>query len=86
MKSFKSLFATLLILSVFMVSCEKEETTFSEESLSPPDKPQSLTDIEASENFVSSEELFSRPVEILVLTHSHNDHWVGASAFDEKTL
>lgn len=32
-----------------------------------------------------SEELFSRPVDILAITHSHNDHWIGASAFDEKT-
>ena len=33
----------------------------------------------------ASEELFSRPVDLLALTHSHNDHWIGASAFDEQT-
>ncbi len=32
-----------------------------------------------------SEELFSRPVDTLALTHSHNDHWIGASVFDENT-
>ena len=32
-----------------------------------------------------SEELFSRPVDYLALTHSHNDHWIGAAAFDEQT-
>ncbi len=32
-----------------------------------------------------SEELFSRPVDTLALTHSHNDHWIGASVYDENT-
>ncbi len=33
----------------------------------------------------AAEELFSRPVEILALTHSHNDHWIGDSAFGKQT-
>jgi glyoxylase-like metal-dependent hydrolase (beta-lactamase superfamily II) len=32
-----------------------------------------------------SEELFSRPVEIFLLTHTHFDHWKGAYVFDENT-
>ena len=32
-----------------------------------------------------SEDMFSRPIDILTLTHSHNDHWIGASAFDQAT-
>jgi cyclase len=33
----------------------------------------------------TAEALFVRPVETLVLTHAHSDHWVGASAFDAAT-
>ena len=34
----------------------------------------------------TAEALFGRPVSALVLTHFHDDHWVGASAFDAATL
>jgi glyoxylase-like metal-dependent hydrolase (beta-lactamase superfamily II) len=34
----------------------------------------------------TAEALFGRPVSTLVLTHFHDDHWVGASAFDAATL
>jgi len=33
----------------------------------------------------TAETLFARPVDYLALTHSHTDHWIGASAFDEQT-
>jgi glyoxylase-like metal-dependent hydrolase (beta-lactamase superfamily II) len=33
----------------------------------------------------TAEALFERPVETIVLTHSHSDHWLGASAFDART-
>jgi glyoxylase-like metal-dependent hydrolase (beta-lactamase superfamily II) len=33
----------------------------------------------------AAEDLFSRPVEVLLLTHTHNDHWIGAYVFDEET-
>lgn len=33
----------------------------------------------------AAEALFGRPVETVVLTHSHSDHWMGASAFDAGT-
>ena len=33
----------------------------------------------------AAESLFSRPVETIVLTHPHSDHWIGASVFDEET-
>jgi glyoxylase-like metal-dependent hydrolase (beta-lactamase superfamily II) len=32
------------------------------------------------------ETLFGRPVSTLVLTHRHDDHWIGASAFAAATL
>lgn len=32
-----------------------------------------------------AEILFDRPVDTLVLTHEHSDHWIGASAFDAQT-
>ncbi|MCX6092514.1 MAG: MBL fold metallo-hydrolase [Candidatus Bipolaricaulota bacterium] len=34
----------------------------------------------------TAETLFGRPVSALVLTHWHDDHWIGASAFDVETL
>lgn len=34
----------------------------------------------------TAEALFGRPVSTIVLTHFHDDHWVGASAFDAATL
>ncbi len=34
----------------------------------------------------TAEALFGRPVSALVLTHFHDDHWIGASAFDDATL
>ncbi len=33
----------------------------------------------------AAEKLFHRPVELILLTHAHNDHWIGASAFDKTT-
>lgn len=32
-----------------------------------------------------AETLFDCPVETLIFTHGHNDHWIGATAFDEVT-
>jgi glyoxylase-like metal-dependent hydrolase (beta-lactamase superfamily II) len=32
-----------------------------------------------------AETQFNRPVEAIVLTHPHSDHWIGASAFDAST-
>jgi glyoxylase-like metal-dependent hydrolase (beta-lactamase superfamily II) len=34
----------------------------------------------------TAEALFGRPVSALALTHWHDDHWIGASAFDAATL
>ena len=34
----------------------------------------------------TAESLFSRPVDTLLLTHTHNDHWKGAGAFDAETI
>jgi cyclase len=33
----------------------------------------------------AAEALFERPVETIILTHAHSDHWIGASAFDAGT-
>jgi glyoxylase-like metal-dependent hydrolase (beta-lactamase superfamily II) len=33
----------------------------------------------------TAEALVGRPVDLLILTHPHSDHWIGASAFDERT-
>ncbi len=33
----------------------------------------------------TAETLFERPVETAILTHGHNDHWVGACALDAST-
>jgi cyclase len=33
----------------------------------------------------TAEALFERPVETIVLTHAHSDHWIGASVFDAST-
>jgi glyoxylase-like metal-dependent hydrolase (beta-lactamase superfamily II) len=33
----------------------------------------------------SAESLFDRPVDSLLLTHPHSDHWIGATAFDSNT-
>jgi cyclase len=33
----------------------------------------------------TAEVLFGRPVETILLTHAHSDHWIGASAFDAST-
>lgn len=33
----------------------------------------------------AAEALFDRPVDTIVLTHPHSDHWIGASAFDPST-
>jgi len=33
----------------------------------------------------TAEALFERPVESIILTHAHSDHWMGASAFDART-
>jgi cyclase len=33
----------------------------------------------------AAEALFERPVETIVLTHAHSDHWIGASVFDAST-
>lgn len=34
----------------------------------------------------TAETLFDRPVDTIVLTHSHSDHWIGASVFDPATV
>jgi glyoxylase-like metal-dependent hydrolase (beta-lactamase superfamily II) len=34
----------------------------------------------------TAEALFGRPVSTIVLTHFHDDHWIGASAFGAETL
>jgi len=34
---------------------------------------------------LTAEALFNRPVDTIVLTHSHDDHWIGASSFDPST-
>ena len=34
----------------------------------------------------TAETLLGRPVDTLVLTHPHSDHWVGASAFEPSTI
>lgn len=34
----------------------------------------------------TAEALFGRPVSTIVLTHWHDDHWIGASAFGAETL
>lgn len=48
--------------------------------------------VDASDNLLSgrelrqtAERLFGRPVQTLVLTHAHGDHWTGTSAFDTQT-
>jgi len=33
----------------------------------------------------TAEALFERPVETIILTHAHSDHWIGASVFDAHT-
>ena len=33
----------------------------------------------------TAEALFERPVDTLLLTHAHSDHWKGASVFDANT-
>ncbi len=33
----------------------------------------------------TAEALFERPVETIILTHAHSDHWTGASVFDATT-
>ena len=33
----------------------------------------------------AAETLFDRPVDTIILTHPHSDHWIGASAFDPDT-
>jgi glyoxylase-like metal-dependent hydrolase (beta-lactamase superfamily II) len=33
----------------------------------------------------TAEALFDRPVDAIVLTHPHSDHWIGASVFDART-
>jgi len=33
----------------------------------------------------TAEGLFERPVETIILTHAHSDHWVGASIFEANT-
>ena len=32
----------------------------------------------------TAEGLFARPVDTIVLTHPHSDHWIGASVFDDQ--
>jgi glyoxylase-like metal-dependent hydrolase (beta-lactamase superfamily II) len=34
----------------------------------------------------TAEALFGRPASVIVLTHFHDDHWIGASAFGAETL
>ena len=33
-----------------------------------------------------AEVLYERPVDTIILTHPHSDHWIGASAFDPSTI
>ena len=33
----------------------------------------------------AAETLFDRPVDMIILTHPHSDHWIGASVFDDTT-
>ena len=33
----------------------------------------------------TAEVLFKRPVDTIILTHAHSDHWIGASVFDAST-
>lgn len=33
----------------------------------------------------TAEALFERPIDTIVLTHPHSDHWIGASVFDAST-
>lgn len=33
-----------------------------------------------------AEALFERPVDTIILTHAHSDHWIGASVFDASTI
>ena len=33
----------------------------------------------------TAEALFDRPVDTIILSHPHSDHWIGASAFDANT-
>jgi len=33
----------------------------------------------------AAEMIFDRPVETIILTHPHSDHWIGASAFETST-
>lgn len=33
----------------------------------------------------NAEVLFKRPVDTIILTHAHSDHWIGASVFDAST-
>ena len=34
----------------------------------------------------TAEALFERPVDTIILTHPHSDHWIGASVFDKSTV
>lgn len=34
----------------------------------------------------NAEALFERPIETAILTHSHQDHWIGACALDASTI
>jgi len=34
----------------------------------------------------TAEALFKRPVDTIILTHPHSDHWIGASVFGEPTV
>jgi len=34
----------------------------------------------------AAETLFERPVDTVILTHPHSDHWIGASAFNTETV
>lgn len=34
----------------------------------------------------AAELLMDRPVEMILLTHPHSDHWIGASAFEPRTV
>jgi cyclase len=33
----------------------------------------------------TAEVVFKRPVDTIILTHAHSDHWIGASVFDAST-